>query len=435
MNNEQHQQAIRLGLVQSTSPRRWWLMMVIFLLAFGGLIGWWMLAEKDAQTLYKTAPVQRGDLRVTVNATGKISPKDQVDVSSELSGIVQAVYVDFNDRVQQGQPLAQLDTSKISATVLQKQSSVRSSEAQLQTAQANLEEAQLNLTYYQTVWAASDGKHPSQQVMNSARISVCKAEASLQQALASLDVAKADLEIAESDLQKSQIMAPIDGVVLSRSVEVGQTVASSLSAPTLFLLARDLREMELLVEIDEADIGSIRAGQSATFTVSAYPGRVFTANVMQVRLTSGSASGNVVSYQTVLSVSNDDLALFPNMTAMTDIEIAAAKRVLTIDNAALRYRPNAPVATSSRATDSSVLNNLVPQRVSGMGRRPRNQDNESSARVSTNARPATVWVLRDGQPQSVSITVGLTSGARTEVLSGELVEGDLVISDAVQVNR
>src|SRR5690554_700211 len=213
------------------------------------------------------------DLALTVSATGNVTPKDQVEVSSELSGILEDVFVDYNDKVTVGQKLAQLDISKLKATLLQRKSSLRSAQAQVKSAKANLEEAQLNHKYYQGVWKASGGKHPSQQTMDNARVSLAKAEAGLEQALASVDNAKAELEYTESDLEKSTLVSPIDGVVLSRSVEPGQTVASSFSAPTLFLLARDLKVMELIVAVDEADIGVVEVGQKATFTVDAYRGR------------------------------------------------------------------------------------------------------------------------------------------------------------------
>lgn len=433
VNNEQQEQARQLGLLQATAnPKLRWLLAALLLAGAGGL-WWWLGYQPETGMMYKTAPAKRMDLAVTVTATGKVSPKDKVELSSELSGIIEEVFVDYNDRVSEGQKLAQLDTSKISATVLQRKSSLRSAQAQVKTARANLEEAQLNHQYYQNVWASSAGKFPSQQTLDNARITLAKAEASLEQALASVDTAKADLEFAESDLAKSTLVSPIDGVVLSRSVEKGQTVASSLSAPTLFLLARDLKAMELLVDVDEADIGVVKVGQSATFTVDAYRGRTFTARTEQIRLATTEAStSTVVSYQTVLSVENDDLLLLPGMTAVTDIRIASADNALVIDNAALRYRPAAAANTAANGSPGMV-GALLPRRLPGMGRGEKKAGEENSVSDQLRGRPATIWVLRNDQPQAVEIKTGISNGAYTQVVSGDLQEGDLVISDAVPV--
>lgn len=448
MNNEQTQRAQQLGLMAPGHGRfkRW--LLVLLVIATGLAVAlWFWLRPQESSLLYKTAPAQRMDISLKVSATGQISPKDQVEVSSELSGIVSGVYVDFNDSVKQGQLLAELDISKLNATVLQKQSSLRSAQAQVTTARANLEEAQLNYNNYQDVWKSSNGKHPSRQTMDNTRIALQKAKASLEQALASVENAKADLEYAETDREKSKIVSPIDGIVLSRSIEVGQTVASSLSAPTLFLLARDLRDMELLVNIDEADIGQIREGQSASFTVDAYPGRRFNATVVQIRLAS-SASGSsgtssVVSYQTVLKVDNKDLLLLPGMTAVTDIQVQSAADTLAVENAALRYRPASTddnTAPASRTPQQGgIMGALTPQRrPPGMGRgegrgERRSGDTATGNRPAGERRQAVVHVLRDNQPIAVTLTTGISNGTHTQVVSGELQEGDLVISDAVQV--
>lgn len=434
MNNEQSKKAQALGLMLPATNK--WLrygILAALLIALAGAAAWWYFKSEDVPMLYKTAPAKRMDIMVTVTATGKVSPKDQVEVSSELSGIIDKVYVDYNDQVKAGQPLARLDTSKNRATVLQKKSSLRSAQAQVKTARANLEEAQLNYRYYQEVWEKSEGRHPSQQTLDNARITLTKAEASLENALASVDSAKADLEYAESDLEKSVIVSPIDGVVLSRSVEAGQTVASSLSAPTLFLLARDLRNMELLVNVDEADIGHVRVGQSATFTVDAYPGRTFNAEITQIRLAStAAATSSVVSYQTVLKVNNDQLLLLPSMTAVTDINITSAEQALVIENAALRYRPNVTASSPQRAQASGgLVGSMMPRmRRPDM---PRTAGENNSVSQLMERRKATIWVLRNNQPVAVEVETGINNGAYTQIVSGDLQEGDLVISDAVQV--
>lgn len=434
MNNEQQAKAEALGLViAKVSGRKKWLIISAVLLVIAAIL-WGLLGGKnEAEMLYKTAPVTRMDLALTVSATGSITPKDQVEVSSELSGIVEDVFVDYNDKVSAGQKLAQLDTSKLQAQLLQRKSSLRSSQAQVKTAQANLEEARLNHQYNQEVWQASGGKHPSQQTMDNARVTLAKAEASLEQARASVDNAKAELEYVESDLAKSTIVSPIDGVVLARSVEPGQTVASSFSAPTLFLLARDLRAMELIVAVDEADIGVVEVGQQASFSVDAYRGREFSAQVVQIRLAnsgekSSASVSSVVSYDTVLSVNNDDLALLPSMTAVTDIAVAEAKNTLAIENAALRYKPVQVQASAEQSR--GVMGALMP-RFRGPSTKRAGEETDISDLMR--ARDADIWVLRGKEAVQVPVKIGINNGSHTQIISGDIQEGDLVINDAVRV--
>lgn len=435
MNNEQQEKVKELGLIATGQfSRKMWLGIIVLVLLIVGVGWYWLGTSKEVEMRYKTAPVKRMDLALTVSATGNVTPKDQVEVSSELSGILEDVYVDFNDKVTVGQKLAQLDTSKLNATLLQRKSSLRSAKAQVKSAEANLEEAKLNYQYYQNVWKASAGKHPSQQVMDNARVSLAKAEANLEQALANVDNAQAQLEFTESDLVKSTLVSPIDGVVLSRSAEPGQTVASSFSAPVLFLLARDLKVMELIVAVDEADIGVVEVGQKATFTVDAYRGRQFEAEITQIRLAdssekNASASSSVVSYNTVLSVDNDDLALLPGMTAVSEIAVAEAKDTLVIENAALRYQP--AEGSSAQAQQSRGITGALIPRFRRTSAKQAGEENVVSEQLQ--ARGATLWVLRDDKPVEVAVKIGISNGAHTQIVSGDLAEGDLVISDAVSV--
>lgn len=435
MNNEQQEKIKELGLIATGQfSRKMWLGIIVLVLLIVGVGWYWLGTSKEVETRYKTAPVKRMDLALTVSATGNVTPKDQVEVSSELSGILEDVYVDFNDKVTVGQKLAQLDTSKLNATLLQRKSSLRSAKAQVKSAEANLEEAKLNYQYYQDVWKASAGKHPSQQVMDNTRVSLAKAEANLEQALANVDNAQAQLEFTESDLVKSTLVSPIDGVVLSRSAEPGQTVASSFSAPVLFLLARDLKVMELIVAVDEADIGVVEVGQKATFTVDAYRGRQFEAEITQIRLAdssekNASASSSVVSYNTVLSVDNDDLALLPGMTAVSEIAVAEAKDTLVIENAALRYQP--AEGSSAQAQQSRGITGALIPSFRRTSAKQAGEENVVSEQLQ--ARGATLWVLRDDKPVEVAVKIGISNGAHTQIVSGDLTEGDLVISDAVSV--
>ena len=438
MNEAQQKQAAELGLVPQKGHRRYWLitMVVLFLLVAGGLFYFMSSGNPQDNQLFRTDNVSRMDLSVTVSATGSVEPKDEVEVSSELSGIMADVYVDYNDHVTKNQALAKLDTTNLNATVLEKKSSLKSAKASVSQAQAALEEARLDYQHYQTVWDLSNGKHPSKQTLDSARIAVTKAEASLQVAQASVEVAAADLESAESDLVKATIVSPIDGIVLSKDVEPGQTIASSYSAPTLFLLAKDLKNMELHVDIDEADIGLIKPGQQATFTVDAYGEREFHAEITQIRLADTEDSDTtVVSYETILKVDNDDLALLPGMTAVTDIAVQSADNVLTIASAALRYTP-AFAGDGAAAGDeqgSGSFFSLIPR----MPRRDskRAADEQGKGNGAAPDGSAIIWVLRNNHPEAVEVKTGISNGLRTEIVSGDLQENDVVIIDAVQVSK
>jgi len=444
VNDHQRQIAQQLGLLQQTKQKRWvWVALATILLVIAaGTVAFWF-SPQTPPPIYKTDIATRMNLAVTVTATGSIEPKDEVEVSSELSGIMAEVFVDYNDTVTQGQPLAKLDTTRLNAVVLEKRSQLISAQASVAQAKAALEEATLNDQHYQQVWQLSQGTHPSQQTLDGARIAKVKAEAAVAVATASVAVAEADLESAQTDLVKATIVSPIDGVVLSKDVEPGQTIAASYSAPTLFVLARDLKEMELHVDVDEADVGKIKVGQRATFNVDAYPGRNFAAQIKQIRLVSADSSeetSSVVSYATVLTVANDDLALLPSMTAVTDIAVQFADNALTVADAALRFTPDNNSSSASNKTSSGgVLASLMPPR--GPQRQgPPGADGGEAAQsrpkaASASPQSATLWVLRQDVPTAVEVTTGMTDGARVEIIAGELREGDTVIIDSVQVKK
>lgn len=441
MNQNELNKAAELGLISAPKSRKkiWLAGAVVAVVVLGAGIYALLPGDPQANQVFKTDAVKRSNLAVTVTATGSVEPKDEVEVSSELSGIMSEVYVDYNDHVKKGQALAKLDTTTLEATVLEKKSTLKSSRASVAQAEAELEEAQLDYQHYQKVWELSSGKHPSQQTLDSARIAVTKNKAAVQVAEAAVEKAQADLESAETDLVKATLVSPIDGVVLSKDVEPGQTIASSYSAPTLFLLARDLKNMELHVDIDEADIALIKAGQKASFTVDAWDARKFDAEITQIRLAStddDDSDTTVVSYETILKVDNDDLALLPSMTAVTDIAVKSADNVLTIASAALRYQPDLPGAPGDKeASDrpGGLFSGLMP----GPRRQSQNQkkttDDSNSVNGSLDGTKATIWVLRNNRPEPVDVITGISDGLRTEITSGDLQEGDLIIIDAVKV--
>jgi HlyD family secretion protein len=377
-------------------------------------------------TRYTTQEVTRGDLTVTVTATGNLEPRNQVDIGSELSGTIRSVTADVNDTVKAGQVLTKLDTSRLEAQVLQAQSSLASAEARVLQSAAGSKEARANLARLQKVRELSGNKLPSQQDMDVGESAVAQSEGEEAAARASVAQAKANLDAVKTDLAKTDIKSPINGIVLVRSVEPGQTVAASLQAPVLFTLAEDLKKMELHVAVDEADIGSVEVGQKATFTVDAFPNRQFHATITRVDFasnntqksassatsqSSGSSatSTGVVTYETVLEVDNSDLLLRPGMTATAEIVTTNIQDAVLVPNAALRFTPEgvdvpgAPNAQASRGPLSALMPSM-PRRMFGGGQQ------------RGGGRMGRVWVLEDGKPALAIFRPGATDGRMTQVL-------------------
>lgn len=372
---------------------------------------------------YATEEVRRGDLVVTVSATGRLQPTNQVDVGSELSGTIEQVFVDDNDRVAKGQVLARLDVSKLQDQVAKSRAALAAAEAQLRQMQATEAEARANLTRLKQVAELSGGKVPSKAEMETAEASLARAAANVANARASIAQAGAQLKSDQTNLAKASIRSPINGVVLARKVDPGQTVAASLQAPVLFTIAEDLAKMTLEVDVDEADVGSVRQGQNASFSVDAYPNRRYPSRVSRVGFGSQTKE-NVVSYLTVLSVDNADLTLRPGMTGTAEIVTAQRENVLLVPNAALRFAPAAKAATQ-RST-GGLLGAMLP-------RPPRQQTRPAVKGGKDNAQR--IWVLREGEPEAVAVSVGATDGRMAEVTGGEVHEGTQVITEMLSTSK
>jgi HlyD family secretion protein len=395
------------------------LIAAVVLLASGGCF-WWnrQSAARNQGPTYATEALRRGDLSLTITATGNLEPTNEVTIGSELSGTVLEVYVDINDRVTKGQPLAKLDTTKVAQQTASSRASLNSARATVVQAEATVKESAAALARQQELHRLSGGKIPAQADLDSAIATAARAEADLLAARASVAQAEAQLQINESDLGKAVIKSPIDGIVLTRSVEPGQTVAASLNAPELFVIAENLDHMKLKVTVAEADIGRVAAGLKSTFTVDAWPNRAYTASVQRVSYGS-STTNNVVTYETELEVANDDLSLRPGMTATADIRVAERSGVLLVPSAALRYSPTN--ATAGVAMKKSFVQSLTPM--------PPRQPAANRAAPAEKLAPGTarLWVLRDGRPEAILVNVGLTDGRRTEVSADGLTEGLAVI--------
>jgi HlyD family secretion protein len=370
---------------------------------------------------FRTEEAMRGELVVKVTATGKLQPLNQVDVGSEVSGLVESVFVDDNDYVKKGQVLARLDVSKLQDSVVNARATLASAEAIVLQAKATRQEAEANLARLRQVAELSGGKVPSKTELDTAEATLARAIANQSVADAAVRQCRATLSSAETNLSKASIRSPIDGVVLSRAVEPGQTVAASFQVATLFTLAEDLKQMELEVDVAEADVGQVREGQLATFSVDAYSNRKYEARIRRVSYGSQTTSG-VVTYKTILTVTNDDLTLRPGMTATAEITTIEHKDVLLVPNAALRFTP--PVAATP-AQQGSIVSRLLP--------RPPRFGSRANRSNGTNGKSGTgqVYVLRDGVPVAVPVTIGPSNGRLTEVTTSELTAGTPVITEAV----
>jgi HlyD family secretion protein len=383
--------------------------------------GWWAFSGGDGEEVsYVTEAAAVDHLVVTVSATGTLQPTNDVEVGSELSGILDIVTVDYNDHVIKGQLLARLDVSKLTAEMLQSAAELEVAKALLEEKKATVVEAEAEVARLDAVRKASGGRVPSAQDMDAAKATAARARAGRVNADAQIALAQAKLDFDTTNLAKAEIRSPINGIVLSREVEAGQTIAASLQTPVLFKLAEDLTQMELEVDVDEADVGQVREGQSATFTVDAYPDRDFPARITQLRYASETVEG-VVSYKAVLEVANPDLALRPGMTATAEIVVAEVDNALLVPNAALRFVP-----PQKETDDRGILQKLVP-----FGPR---RDVRAKEKPSTEAR-RTLYVLVGGKAKEVEIQVGATDGQHTQVTAGDLSPGAAVIVDVASTAK
>lgn len=392
-------------------------------LGLAGLLAWALVDGNGSDgPRYVTQPVKKGELVINVSANGNLQPTNSVDVGSELSGIVEAVFVDVNDRVKKGQVLARLDTSKLRDQVRQAKADIAAAEARVGQARATVAETAASLARLQEVARLSGGKVPSKAELDAGQAAALRAQADQKAFEATVASARALLSTYEISLSKATIHSPIDGVVLTRKVEPGQTVAAAMTAPVLFTLAEDLRRMELQVDVDEADVGKVKEGQEARFHVDAWPGQNFPAKVTRVGWGS-QTKDQVVSYLTILEVRNDELLLRPGMTATADITTARRADVLLVPNTALRFTPPAARGQPKR----SLLASLTP--------RPPSAGPKVASEAAPKDGSQTLWLLEGGQPRALRVNVLGSNGQVSEVRPVEagspLAPGAEVIVEAV----
>lgn len=410
-----------------TGARPWWKRRKVWipaLVLFLALIAFAVINREEEQTEYITEEVATRSLDLVVTATGNLRPTTQVDVGSETSGKIDQIYVDVNDPVVRGQVLARINTDIIDDQITQGRASVNAAQAAVEQARATLEVDLAQLGRLQEVHRQSGGRVPSAQELTAAEGAVRRDRAALASAQANVTSAQASLNSALTQRDRAVIRSPITGVVLARQVEPGQTVAASFNTPTLFVLAESLATMQLRVKVDEADVGQVRAGQTATFTVDAYPGRRFPARVERIDLASGNistttaeASGNsgnaVVEYEARLTVANGEGLLRPGMTASASIETQRTARQLVVPNGALRFEP--------------------PEEEEG-GLQVGNEENfglereEERATINAGSRQTIYVLTAENELREVLVTTGLSDGRYTIVTSEDLEPGMKVVT-------
>jgi HlyD family secretion protein len=411
------------ALLQVKMQRAWWRRPLVLggvaavLLTLGGGYALQLRSQAKAVPSYVSEAAQRGSLTLTVSANGTLQPTRSVNIGSELSGTVRNVLVDVNDRVRKGQLMVELDTAKLNDQLTKSRGALSAAQAQVEQSVVTTKETQISLARLEEVSRLSGGKVPAKSELDAARAALERARANEASARANVVQAQASVSSDGTNLSKASIRSPINGVVLSRTVDPGNAVAASLQAVTLFSVAEDLSKLRLQVNVDEADVGAVKVGQQASFTVSAYPSRRFPATITRVAYGS-TTTDNVVTYVTYLDVDNSDLTLRPGMTATATITATERKDVLLVPNTALRYNPSS--SAGKGASGSSVVGSLMP-RMPGGGSRKTAGSSASGARQ--------VWVLRDGEPVVVPVQTGITDGRMTEIVGGELAVDMRVITD------
>lgn len=434
--------------------KRHWLITAGILLAIALFAAFQFKGTDKPQ--YFTAKVDRGDIRDVVEATGTINAVTTVQVGSQVSGTISKLFADFNSRVKSGQVVAQIDPALFEGTLLQANADYANAQANYVAAKANLVKAQATAVqtkadYERTSGLAQEGVMSQQQLdlakanADTADAGVSAAEAQVTQAAAQAQQKRAAVSVAQTNLNYTTIHAPIDGTVIARNVDVGQTVAASLQAPTLFTIAQDLTKMQVYASTDESDVGMIRTGQNVTFKVDAYPKDTFTGLVSQIRMNATTVQ-NVVTYNTIIDFNNPELKLFPGMTAYITIPVANAKSVLRVPNGALRYKPDMPAdqiralyekyglrsgdqAASAQSSNASGAANKQ-YRAHAEGEKGGGGESHTP-RVDV----AVVWKLRpDKTLEPVRVRTGITDHTVTEVaqvLNGQLQEGDELITGSM----
>lgn len=389
------EQTLGLNTPKPSSLRKYILIALPITLLIAG--GWfWMKSTQSEKIEYLTTSAKIKELTTTVSATGNLEPTNTIEVGIEVSGTITDVLVDYNDHVKTGQLMAQLDTTKLTSKVTSSKAALLRYKANISAARATLANAQNEWERSHKMYTSTGGNYPSKKEVDEADNALLSAKAGLDAAYAQSAQASAELEADEDNLRKAVVVSPVDGIVLERKVEPGQTVVASMQTPVLFTMAKSLDTMKVIVSVDEADIGEVKENQKVTFNVDAYPNRQFHGIITQLRLNSQMVNG-VVTYDAVVEVPNPDLNLRPGMTATAQIITGVLSNVLTVPNAALRFIP--PTEKGTPEKNPSSLN------TNGKG----------------------LWVLRDKKPVRIEVEIGKSDGISTVIHAPKLNTTDAII--------
>jgi HlyD family secretion protein len=401
---------------------------VLLILLVAGAAGYLSFSSGGApEYTFRTAPLESGDIVAKVTATGKLSAVTVVDVGTQVSGTIQEIYADFNDHVKKGQLIALIDPDVLAAKLQESKANLAVANASVSRARANVSDSERNLKRFKELWARN---LVARSELDAAETTHAVNRASLQEAQARVLQVQAALRQAEANLAYTRILSPEDGVIISRMVNVGQTVAASLSTPTLFSIAKDLTDMQIETFVDEADIARVKEGQDVEFTVDAHRGTAFPGKVRQVRIAPGT-SDNVVTYPVIISVSNPELKLKPGMTANVSIITDRRTGVLRVPMAALRFSPppaETPSTSTATATTSPFAPSMPRRPAGGQGRTAGGGIGQGGGNAGANGALSSVWTVRDGKlDEQVRFRAGIGDGSFLEVAgSRDLKEGDLL---------
>jgi HlyD family secretion protein len=399
---------------------------IVILLLASASYGFWRFSSRTKEPPYIAAEVQKGDVTQVVTATGTLSAVTTVQVGSQVSGTIDKLYADFNTQVKAGQVVARLNQDKFNAAVDQARANLAAAQANVAKAKVSVEDTQRTLDRNKEMMKR---ELLAQSEMDAAQTAYDAAVAQYQVNRAQVNQAQAALNQTIVDLNNTVIHSPVDGMVVSRNIDVGQTVAASLQAPTFFLIANDLRKMQVDTNVSEGDVGNVWVDQEVNFTVDAYPTQRFHGKVLQVR-NAAIMVQNVVTYDAVVGVNNEELLLKPGMTANVEFLVSQKSAVLRIPNAALRFKPPSERQPPAQvaATQAAARN---PAAAGGAGAARRSGGPGSGqgqrSREGGGNRQGTVYVLRDQQAMPVRLRLGISDGSFTEIAGGEIKEGDQVI--------
>lgn len=395
---------------------------VVAIIILGSVFLWWLFQEKIS---FETTNATRGDIQSSISASGSLSPVNEVEIGSVISGLVLEVLVEENDEVKQGQILARINPESINQQIAKYTAQLNSAKAQLKASEQTLKDKKWNYDRLQELYNATNGASPSLLELQNAKTNYTSARADVDIKRASIAEIQTSIESAKIDLKNSEIISPVDGIVLTRNVEVGQSVAASFQAPTLFKVAENLEEMQLYASISEADIGKVKEGQEVTFSVDAYPDRIFHAKVNRVNFGSGdgssssssssnssssSSSSSIIIYRAKIEVDNKSLLLRPDMSATADIITAKAENALLVPSSALYFDLNKSLQKAGVKQSGSALGNMFAP--------PPRPKAQIHSKQTTPTKSGTLWILKNGRAESVSVELGISNGSYTQILSG-----------------